>query len=313
LPPVFDHNYSVITIATNKLSYVQFALNCAQSVLLHNDIDIYIISNLTFPVPDPLQKRVKIVKATEEHAALGIGIKLYLDRYLQTENTLFIDSDCLCYDSLEPVFSAFNGKDVSVVGTIVNAAEWCGPDDAVVIENAFGIKKLPRFNGGIYFIAKTTIAENVFNFARDLAPQYDQMGFSRLKNKWINEEILIAIAMMVYHQTPITDNGTFMTDLYTDHHPAVLNVLKGSRQLNNPQLGKLYHRPWYPIGSYSPVILHFGGNNLYAFPYITQYALLKLKALKFGNSLSSILSGLFLKLPYQLYRNGKKIINQSTE
>ncbi|MDP9077355.1 MAG: hypothetical protein M3O71_08040 [Bacteroidota bacterium] len=307
---------SVITFATNKTSYLTFALNLAQSVLLHNDIPVFIISNLDFPVPAALAKNVTIIKAKEEHAVLGIGMKLHIDEYIQTEKSLYIDSDCLCYSSLDPIFKAFDGNDVSVVGTIVNSEEWCGPANALAIDKEFGIKKLPRFNGGIYFLNRSEKTKTIFNLARSLMPDYDRLGFARLKNGWINEEILIALAMVIYNQTPVGDNGRYMTDLHTDHHPAQLNVLKGTRVLNNPVAGELYHRPWYPVGSYSPIILHFGGERLHSFPYVTQYALLKLKALNFNVSISSLIGKLLLQLPYKGYINLKKIFflsNKSIE
>ncbi|MES2278850.1 MAG: hypothetical protein V4592_22655 [Bacteroidota bacterium] len=295
---VFDHSYSVITFATNKLSYVKFALNCAQSVLLHNDINIYIVSNLNFQIPAPIQKNVKIIKATDEHAALGIGIKLYIDQYAPTEKTLFIDSDCLCYGSLQPLFDAFNGKDVSVVGAIVDAAEWCGPDNAAVIDKEFGIKQLPRFNGGVYFISKTETAKNIFDFARGLVPQYDSMGFGRLKNNSINEEGLLAIAMVKYNQSPITDNGRYMTDLFTDFYPRGLNVLNGIIKLTNPQAGRPRHRPWYPA-QYSPIVLHFGGNNLKSVIYTSQTLLLKLYSLNIPKNIATIFVNVFIHIPYK--------------
>lgn len=302
----FSPTYSVITFATNKLSYVKLALNCAQSILIHNDIEIFIVSNLNFTVPEYLRKNVSVVNAKIEHAELGIGMKLYIDEYLQTKHSLFIDSDCLCYDSLEPIFKACEGMDVTVVGTTVNAEEWCGPANAAAVKQEFGITKLPRFNGGLYYLKKSEQTKSIYRLAQSLIPQYDVLGFDRLRNGWFNEEILIAIAMTLSDQLPIKDNGRFMTDLYTDHHPSLLNVLRGVRQLKNPKSGELYHRPWYPAGTYSPILLHFGGQRLHSFPYITQYALLKLKSLNIGNTVSSLTSKLFLQLPYRLYMKLKK-------
>jgi hypothetical protein len=295
----FDPDYSVVTFATNKLNYVEFALNCARSILLFNDIRVYIISDLKFDLPENLRENVSIIKAKEEHTSLGIGIKLYTDQYLQTINTLFIDADCLVYDSLEAVFKACEGKNVSVAGTIVNAAEWVGPEQAVTIEKEFGIIQLPRFNGGLYYLKKGVKSGQIFDFARSIIPNYDRFGFSRIKNKWINEEGLIAISMMVHHEGPIPDDGSYMTDLYTDPHPLKLNVLKGLRILKNPAVGPK-HRPWYIKGQYSPIILHFGGQSLTTFPYMTQNALLWLNDNRINKNLSAWLINLGLYLPYKL-------------
>jgi hypothetical protein len=296
----FNNEFSVITFATNKLSYVRFALNCAQSVLLYNDIRVYIVSNLNFKIPAHLKQNVFIISANDQHALSGIGMKLYIDQYIQTKQNLFIDADCLCYGSLEPIFKACEGKNVSVVGTIVNASEWCGTEQAKVIEKEFGINQLVRFNGGLYFIEKTKKTTQVFDFARSIFPHYDHYGFQRINNKWINEEGLISISMIKFNETPIADDGRYMTDLYTDPHPARLNVLNGTRELNNPPEGKPKHRPWYPKGKYSPIVLHFGGQKIHSFPYITQYALLKLSANKISINLSTWISKLTLTVPYQV-------------
>jgi hypothetical protein len=296
----FDKSYSVITVATNNLKYVEFALNCTQSVLLHNDINVYIISNLSFDISAYLQKNVKIVKADEEQAALGIGIKTYINQYIQTEHTLFIDSDCLCLGSLKPIFEAFTGKDVSVVGTIVKSAEWCGDQQAKVIEEQFGIKQLPRFNGGLYYLKMGEKTNLIFELAQSIIPNYDTFGFNRIKNRWINEEGLIAIAMMMHKQTPIVDDGRYMTDLSTDSHPQ-LNVLKGIKLLKNPPLGKPRHRAWYPA-VYSPIVLHFGGSNGNTYIYRSQIALLKLYQQHISKNLATLLVHTFIHIPFRSLR-----------
>ena len=141
----FASNYSVISFATNKLSYVQLALNCSRSVLLHNDIPIFIVSNLNFPIPGDLKDRVSIIPAKAKHAEMGIGMKLYMDEYLQTENSLFIDSDCICFGGLKNIFKACESMDVTVAGNIVPAQDWCGTEQAETIKENFGIDKLIRY------------------------------------------------------------------------------------------------------------------------------------------------------------------------
>jgi hypothetical protein len=278
------------------MSYVQFALNCAQSILLRNDINIYIVSNLTFPIPRHLSNRVFVIPAKAEHVDLGIGMKLYIDEYLQTENTLFIDSDCLCYSNLDEIFDKCQG-DVIVAGNIVPAADWVGTDQAQTIKDHFGLTRLIRFNGGLYFIKNTAVAKQIFNTARNIAKDYDNYGFQRIKNKWINEEAPLSIAMMLKNQNPIADNGTFITDLYTDQRPLHINILKSIRILQNARSN---HRLWYP-DAYSPVILHFGGSNINTYPYISQNILLKLYMIRVPTALATALVYIFIHVPYRCY------------
>lgn len=292
---------SVLMFATNKHKYVQFALNCAESILLHNEIQIFIVSDLPVAVPARLQKFVSIVKVKPEHLSLGLGIKIYMDEYVQTAHTLFVDADCLCYASLAPMFAAFKNKNVSVVGTLVNSADWCGRQQAEAIKKEFGITQLPRFNAGVIYLEKSTTAIKIFDYARSIIPNYDNLGFQR-NNGTVNEEILIAIAMVKYGETPIPDDGRYMTDLSTDSHPRKLNVLKGMRMLNNPVSGEPKHRPWYPEGGYSPTIIHFGSSNLGSYIYRSQVLLLRLYKMRMDKSLASGVVDLFFHVPVKSLR-----------
>jgi hypothetical protein len=292
--------YSVITFATNKLSYIQFAMNCAQSILLWNDINIYIVSNLAFPIPRHLSSRVFVIPAKAEHVALGIGMKMYIDEYLQTENTLFIDSDCLCFGNLNAVFKASEGMDVTVAGNIVPAESWCGTEQAKTIKKYFGLDNLIRFNGGLYYIKKSEGTDSIFKKAQEIASKYDYYGFSRINNKWINEEGPLSIAMMLNGQYPISDDGNFMTDLYTDRRPRKMNVLTGTLLMRNPPYPSPDHRPWYP-DTYSPLILHFGGNNINSYPYKSQRLLLKFYHMGIPTPLATALVNILIHLPYRSF------------
>lgn len=271
---IFSTEYSVITFATNKTKYLDFAFNCARSILLRNNIKIYIATNLTKPIPKDLESNVSYVQIKEEHAKLGIGAKLYIDRYVQTRYSLFIDSDCLVYDTLQPIFSEFKGQSVSVIGFITEAERFCGKKQANTIKNVFNILNLIRFNGGVYYIEKNELAENIFEFARNIIPDYDKLGFQRINGNSINEEGLLSISMVKHRQIPIPDTGKYMTDLYTDPNTTRLNVLSGNRVLNNPSFGEFRHRSWYIDSNLSPIIVHFGGATVYTNPYLSQHIIL---------------------------------------
>lgn len=296
---LFTPAHSVITFATGQTKYLQFALNCARSVLRFNEIKFFIVTNSKVNIPISLKRNVCLIDVLPEHLDQGTGIKLYIDQYLQTEYTLFIDSDCLCYASLKPAFDLFKGKNVSVVGNIVEAANWCGEEQAKTIFQTFGISKLTRFNGGIYYVSKSNESTKIFEKAREIALDYDHLGFQRIHQQWINEEILIAIAMMLYNELPVADNGFLMTDLYTDQHTSNLNVLTGFRQINNPDIGSKLHISWYSKGNLKPIIIHFGSSNLYRYPYLSQHILLKLKSKIVSTQLVSALTAILIHVPFK--------------
>jgi hypothetical protein len=111
---------------------------------------------------------------------------------------------------------------------------------------------------------------------------------------------LIAIAMVLYNELPVADNGLLMTDLYTDQHTSNLNVLTGFRQINNPNAGSPLYRAWYPKGNLKPVIIHFGSSILYCYPYLSQHFLLKSKSKKVPTQLASALTTLVIHIPFKL-------------
>lgn len=292
--------YSVITFATNNSDYGRLALNCAQSVVLHNNLPVYIVSNLDLKIPDKFRGSIIKINAKPEDAILGIGMKLHIDEYIQTEHTLFIDSDCICFGSLRGIFDDCEGHDVTVAGNVKDVENWCGPAVAKTINDRFGLGEIIRFNGGLYYLRRSLTTTAIFNKAREIAESYDDYGFSRIKNKWMNEEVPLSIAMTLNKQTPIADDGSFMTDLYTDYRPAKLNVLNGTRLLKNKPYRHIRHRPWYPT-AYAPVIVHFGGNNLKSYPYKSQSLILRLNRFNLPVWLSSLIVNIFVHVPYRSY------------
>jgi len=289
---------SVLLLATNKTEYLEFALNCAASVQLHNPgLQIFIATNIK------IYKKIsgiRFLAVSDELAKLYIEAKIYLDSFLQTEETLFIDSDCLCFGSLEPIFDACQGMDVTVIGRPVPLESYWGASHSQFAQEEFGIDKSILFNGGFYYFKKSELTKRIFNKAREISLKYDEYGFHRIKNKWKNEEDLLSIGMVANKQLPIADDGRFMTDLYTDHRPAILNVLKGERQLRNPAYPVREPRSWYP-SVYSPIILHFGGSKLKSYPYISQRWLLKLYNAGLSIAVASALVYIFIDVPFRGY------------
>ena len=302
-------NRSVLLLATNKQEYFQFALNCADSVRLHNpDLPVFIATNIKV---DSYEHRTDIAFLTvpENIAKLHIEAKLHIDKFLQTEETLFIDSDCLCYGDLTPVFEACGGMDVTVAGRVVPIEQYWGINLAPFARKEFGINESIIFNGGLYYIKKNELAEQIFDKARTISVKYNEYGFNTIKNAWKNEEDLLSIAMIANGQHPIADDGRFMTDLYTDWRPSILNVLKGERRLRNPASPAPKHRPWYP-SNYSPIILHFGGSNIKSYPYVSQSLMLKLHRNGVPVILSGMITYIFVHIPYKSYHLIKGLIRK---
>jgi hypothetical protein len=226
-------------------------------------------------------------------------MKLFIDEYTQTNHTLFIDSDCICFGNLRPLFDVCRHVDVTVAGNVTSLNNWCSDSCTESIQRNFNLSEIIRFNGGLYYIKRGSAASHIFNLAREIAKKH-LYGYDQKKNKWVTEELAISVALMLNNQHPICDNGQFMTDLSTDYRPSKMNVLQGSRLLVNPAPPSKQYRSWYPP-RYSPLILHYGGQTINSYPYNSQKTLLKLRKIGIGVSIATLFVNIFIHLPYKSY------------
>src|SRR5437899_582214 len=82
----------------------------------------------------------------------GFSPKLHLDKIAPAEKSLFLDADCLCVGPLHSAFEAFRRRAVSVIGREISDGDWFG--DVAAVCRSFGVKAMPRFNGGVYYIER---------------------------------------------------------------------------------------------------------------------------------------------------------------
>jgi hypothetical protein len=267
-------NKSVFTIATGSEAYLRYAFNLARSFALYNDVEqtsFYVVTDLRYAPPADLPF-VRTIDLPAEIASEGLGPKLYLDVLAPTEISLFLDSDCLIFRDLEFVFDSFRGRSISVVGVGVADGTWCGPSAAGLCSR-FGFASMPRFNGGLYYLEKGAVASGVYQTARQLQSQYDELGFHRHRG-WLNEEPLLSLAMAIHSQFSIADDGSILSDLAAGLEHTDINVLGGTSVLYNPLPPSTRHKWWQNThGHYSPAVIHFADG----FPYNRESFKLALK------------------------------------
>ena len=291
---------SVFTVATGTQVYLNYALALARSFVTHNslsDIKFFIMTDLESKLPADLQN-IELIQVNSLPIGKGITSKLFLDQLAPTEKSLFIDADCLCYGSLVPVFEKFEGHSVSVVGFPISEGGWCG----IVAEDLcrkFEVEHISRFNGGVYYIERGKRATQIYETARNLLPNYDQLGLPRHRG-WANEEPLMSMALAIHGETAVIDDGSILSDLASCLDRAVLDVLIGKCQLTNPPLPDPKHKWWYKRGTYYPLIIHFSGPATMVYPYTKEKLNLNLtRQLKFPAWLAYLASAIGISLPYK--------------
>lgn len=276
---------NVITIATDKIVYFELAINLARSFYIwnrSNGIKFYLITDIREHLPEDIKQYVNVIAIEENQLGTGFSTKLYLDKLAPEGQTLFIDSDCLIFGSLIEIFERFRGHQVSVIGNYIKSGEWFG--NVAQICNQFEIPHLPKFNGGIYYLEKGPVAEQVYSIARELENSYEQIGFKKLRNK-PNDEVLMSLAMQLNGQSPITDDGTVISDPQACPGQYKINVIKGSSLLINPKAPHALHQSWYPFHTVRPLVVHFLGS--YADDYQYRYEAYKL-SLTANNKLTAL-------------------------
>lgn len=265
---------AVLTLATSKPVYIQMAVNLARSFKRwHKDSSIRFVlatDQKNLIPPDLLD--IKVIELQPGQYGQGFSPKLYLDKFAPAAQTLFVDADCLCVGSLESVFERFAGHAVSVVGRTISEGEWFG--DVASICSKFNVEALPRFNGGIYYLEPGNICSEVYATARSLEPKYDEIGFTRLRNR-PNDEVLMALSMAIHDRSPIPEDGTIMNSTLACPGGLKIDVLGGGARLFNPR-NHSNHNSWYELEEMNPVLVHFLSHHTTLYPYVREKSRLNL-------------------------------------
>ncbi len=259
----------VVTIAVGKTYYLKLAENLLRSFIRwnnNNDIQFLLITdNISFYNKYADNKRISFSKIDLSDEEKSFTSKLKLFDFVSADENLFIDCDCLVYKDISFVFDAFKGKHFSTIGTAITKGEFfC---DVPTTIKYFGIAKMPKLVGSIYFFKKDEVAKHVFEKALELKSSYDELGFVRLRNKE-NEEPLLAVAMELNNESIVENDGTIKADLMY-YQKIKSNVLTGStlvfdRNLNIDTGGENIEE------RSSPAILHFNGEFSESYQYLAE-------------------------------------------
>jgi hypothetical protein len=268
---------SVLTIASGKPVYISMAINFARSFFhwhQQDSIDFYIATDRPDLIPVDLTsfERFHLLPFQPGQYGESFSTKLHLDKMAQTQQTLFIDADCLLTGSLIPVFEKLKGQAVAVVGRPKSDGEWFG--DVSHFCKTFNVPSIPGFNGCLYYLEQGDKSEAVYKKARELEPQYEALGMKLLRGR-PNDEVLMAVSLAVHGLGGIEDDGTIYGDPLASPGGLHLDVLKGESELINPLPPNSLHRSWYPFHKTHPIIVHFLGNFTEHPPYTSQAELLR--------------------------------------
>lgn len=249
---------SAFTIATGPQSYKRMAVNCALSFCRWNRLPFVIYSDEPLALPKAAVN-VEVRLLQEDRFGRGFSTKLHIDSFAPTSNALFIDADCLVMGNLERLFEIFEGTPVGVLGYSKADGEMFG--DVAEICRRVGVRTLPHFNGGVYYVEVGDVSAGVLAEARRLEPEYDSLGIVRLRGQ-PNDEMLIGIAMAKAGIEPIHNDGSLYADFQWWPKVEAMDALNGVARMRNPPLGQAGHQDRFPADVASPLIVHFLGHHV---------------------------------------------------
>lgn len=292
-------NRAVLTIATGKPVYIQLATNFIRSFKWwhkNSDIRCILATDQKALLPKDLSD-IEVIDLKPGQLGQGFSPKLHLDKLALAKQTMFIDADCLCTGPLEFAFNRFSGRAVSAVGKSISDGEWFGNIPKILSQ--FSLKEMPRFNGGLYYIERGEISRKVYQTARNLELRYDDIGFKRLRGR-PNDEVLMSLAMAIYGQTPVIEDGTIMNSTLAAPGGVEIDVFSGYSKLKNP-LFHPNHNPWYEQEEMSPKIVHFLSSETESAPYVIEQKKLELTSLRrWPIWLAQLQTNLLISLPSRL-------------
>jgi hypothetical protein len=297
----------VLTIASGKQLYLNMASALARSFRVwHSDdkIALFIATDAPQRFPADVQddSGVRFIDISSRDFGQGFENKLYIDELLPAQRTLFIDADCLVTGSLDPVFEAFEGRSVSVVGGERSEGEWFG--DLRDRCDRFEVSSVPVFVGAVYYVENSGTARKVFETAREVRDRYDKAGFVRLRGL-PNEEPLISVGMALHDQTPIRDDGTIKADAMHFGDKMCIDVLDGKSYFR----GNSERTTAWGVQEAEPIIAHFNDSYAEKPPYIREQAKLK-KIYQYGASQiwASTHAALTQSLPFHVTETVKDLL-----
>jgi hypothetical protein len=269
-------NKQILTLATGKILYVKLAINLARSFHYWNkgsNISFIIVTDLPELIEDDVLNYIHVITIPVGKFGSGFSPKIHLDELVPIGSTLFIDSDCLIFGKIDPIFDKFSGHSVAVVGSYISKGDWYGNIKSLC--ERLKVPHIPKFNGGLYYLESGEEAKRIYKTARDLEKEYDCLGLQKFRNK-AADEIIMSVAMQLHSVVPIPDDGKIMSDPFACPGNYKIDIKNGKTSLVNPPAPNPLHRPWYKFHKVSPIIVHFLGAHTNDYQYKVEVAKLPL-------------------------------------
>lgn len=183
----------MLTLATGKKRYIDQAINLARSVRLHNPkVPIAIVTDSDDP---RLERNFDHIHRFRPEMGPVFRQKLCLTEYSTFAKTLYIDSDCLVFDDLEPVFTDLDTDVFNMPVTKISEGVWYRDIHGWL--NLMNTSYIPKHNSGCFLFSKSAQAKDFFSIARNYYDRLSDFGIPQTHSA-MSDEPAIAMAMIEF-------------------------------------------------------------------------------------------------------------------
>lgn len=186
-----DLKRAVITVAHGHRRFAEMAIGLARSLRLIGDSHWRVLltdleHHHFYPAFDEVI-RIQIPKEDLWWA------KFYGIQATQYDQFLFLDSDCLAFRRLDPIFEFFAGSGLGVQGEYRTEGEWYGADirDA---SRVGGVPGMVQLNAGLLYYERGEALEQLLARGREIAARNDEFGWNTVRG-YPSEEVCLSMAM----------------------------------------------------------------------------------------------------------------------
>ena len=219
----------VITMAFGAARYIDEAVVLAQSLALAGSSTPRAV--VTDSDDPRLRRWFDVLVPLRPAWGRSVEQKLRLPDYTPFTESLFIDADCIAVRDEAELWDLFSGVPVGVItGQNRRTGTWLGGDIAAVLDRLGAPGPLPEINGGVVYVRAGEVADRVFSRARELFPQYTDLGFADVKGRaWTaSDEPVLALALALEDVPGVNDHGRGMRTLIRTRGRSQVNVRTGA-------------------------------------------------------------------------------------
>jgi hypothetical protein len=177
--------------------------------------------------------------------------KFFIDLYTPFRKTLFIDSDCLVFGSLDFAFNEFaGGTSIIPDRTFEISFGFHHGTDFPKLFSKTGFRSIPGFNGGVYYVEKNTVSAEIFRRARVIVEDFPSYGLREFRagGGCPNDELVFGLALAERNSPTVKLSRMLMEAPFGLEGKLHLDVIHG--EVDFVRYGERV----------SPVIVHFCGS-----------------------------------------------------